>query len=250
MLTEVASPEMPTIAFMDFVWDQQLQKGFLESSHRSRYLKCDGQINLPYGATPLYGIQYTANSRYALYVTSSPSFVVLATQSTIYLASTSELDILIGRWPTKKSKPSGPSPELRLNTAAYMWFTGTDKVKMNTTERQIQESMAQMHEVGNVMGLYDRIINICTSGNMKPTFTADQVRDMAPRPEQPETGIPLGTPLQISNPSDDVIDGSSNPPSRRGGRLSRIKRRCHVKNVDSDEQEDAREDIEGGVDID
>jgi len=227
---------MPSIAYMDFVWDEQLQKGFVESSHRSRYLKCDGQINLPHGATPLYGIQHVANPRYALYVTSPQSLVIVATDRTLYLASTSELEDLFGRWPAKKPKPVGPSPELRLNTTPYLWSPEGEETRLSTTERHIYETMHQRFEVGNVESLYDRMIEIRRTEKVMPNLTANQIRGMAPRARSPEPGVPLGMPLQVVKSSNEVHT-SSNPPSRRGGRLTRTRRQRRSSEVDS-EQED------------
>ncbi|KAH0175063.1 hypothetical protein KCU67_g446, partial [Aureobasidium melanogenum] len=263
-------PDFPAIAFMDFVWDEISQAGFYESSHRSRYLKSDGQLNLPHDMTPMYGLQYTAHARYPLYLTSSESLVIMSSSDTLYLASTEELVGVIGRW----DKPSAPTclrPDMRLNTAPYVWSgvdttkkhakkaSGHDKPPTQSNQREQEKKDAEKdrkkkanqdkldiltarYRVQNVEALYDKILERCTPSALRPNLCARSIKDLIPRSFHSEAGTPLGTPItRLEQSAHDGKNDSSNPPSRRGGHLNRSSKRQKQRQFEqetSSEQDD------------
>ena len=94
----------------------------------------------------------------------------------------------------------------------------------------------QEHQVPDMQKLYKGIVQRCYPDKLAPTFTTRQFRYTIPRPPVPDVGVALGTPLRLDdeNQAKDVAQGpsvaglmaplindSSNPPSRKGGRLRR-----------------------------
>lgn len=92
------------------------------------------------------------------------------------------------------------------------------------------------HQVPDIQKLYENILQRCHPDKLAPTFTTRQFRDIIPRPPVPDVGVALGTPLRLDdeNQAEDIAQGpsvavlmaplindSSNPPSRKGGRLRR-----------------------------
>lgn len=213
---------------MNFIWDDTSRVRFFATSHRSRYLKCDGQLNLPNDATPIYAIQYAASRLYPLYATPTDSMVVLATPTTLYLASISDFDRLVGRWSAKRPPACG-NPDSRFSTTPFIWDGAKDQ-----GQTELQHTMRQSFEVHDFGTLYEEIVQRCTPAVMAATFTARELKSSIPRPENPEPGMALGTPLQILGGNDDSEE-SSNAKSRRGGTLQR-GRKASVRESDRKRQ--------------
>lgn len=207
---------------MNYIWSKRSRENFLRSSHRSRYLICDGLINPPVNATPLYAIQYASHSAYAVYATTAESLIIFATSSSFYLGTSSELEELVGLWPKKKRVLVSPDPHARLNTMPFLWQqSALDKASQH--EKQIYRTL-QGFQFRDLEALYTEIIQQCTPGGIRSTFSTDGLRQTVPRPPKPEAGIALGTPLSLSHTSVEILPESSNPPSRQGGRLQRGRR--------------------------
>ena len=198
---------------MQYRWTDAARTNFFDTSHRSRYLLCDGLLNPPPSDTLLYAIQYATEKTYPIYSMPTESLVVLASASAFYLASSSTFERAIGLW-SKRAKPKGADPKFRLNTTPYIW----DNAALKEAER------LNPFRVPDMPALYDQIIDQYAShGGSKtlavaPTFTADRLWQTIPRPFSPESGIPLGTPL-VSNGIHN--SHSSKPRTRRGRPLQR-----------------------------
>lgn len=219
---------------MRFVWDETTRAAYLASSHRSRYLKSDGLLNPPADVTPLYCIQYAASSRYPLYVTSSHSLVVMATQDSLYLASTYELRTLVGTWSIDKRPPKCDRPDLRLNTTPYLW----SKDGIKSEEAELRGTMNTQFRLSTVDELYEAILNRCNASTMAASMTALDLQRMIPRPTDPECGVPLGTPFGDTGcPDGEPTADSANPKSRRGGRLKRVRKDKAVGGSDRESTE-------------
>lgn len=182
----------------------------------------------------MYAIQYITELKIAVYATPSETLIILANSSTYYFFRSSELEDFVGRW-TKKPLPQGPDPELRLRTTPYIWEK--DASKISKGDHEILKGM-QEHQVPDLQKLYDNIVQRCCPEKLAPTFTTSEFRNTIPRPPVPDVGISLGTPLRLDDEDQAkdtaqrlpgvvsmapsvVINDSSNPPSRKGGRLRR-----------------------------
>ncbi len=202
---------------------------FFDTSHRSRYLLCDGLVNPPPSDTLLYAIQYAPGKTYPVYSMPTGSLVVLASASAFYLARSSTLEKVIGLW-SKKRKATGADPELRLNTTPYIWDDPTSKKTASLSQFRVPDMSA----------LYDQIVDQCSphSGpGLAPTFTVDGFWQTIPRPLSPESGIALGIPLA----STDVDNTKSLKPQTRRGRVSQkhLSSRIAYSPPSSDSQTDA-----------
>ena len=210
--SHVHSAQFPSIYFMRYNWPDGSRAAFFGTSHRSRYLLCDGLLNAPQGDISLYAIQYVPEKTYPVYVTSSESLIVLATSSTFYLIKTSTFERLIGKWPRKKMPPKGPDLALRINTTPYNW----------TDPASNKAEVLDRFRMPNIEALYNAIVRMCSPQDghetLTPTIAVDQFRQTIPKPYLPERGIALGLPF--------ATDGiktaeSSKSPIKRGRPLSR-----------------------------
>ena len=191
---------------MQYRWTDASRTTFFDTSHRSRYLLCDGLINPPPSDTLLYAIQYANQKTYPIYSMPTDSLIVLASPSAFYLARSSTFEKIIGLW-SGRNKPKDADPQFRLNPTPYIW----DDPASTQAER------LSPFRVSDMPTLYDRIVDQCTSG-LTSTFTMDGFWQMIPRPLTPKSGITLGTPLV----SDYILNShSSKPPTRRGRPLQR-----------------------------
>ena len=211
--------------YMRQTWTDKSRESFFEATYRSRYLICNGLINPPSPHTPLYAIQYVAGPKCPVYATQPESIVVLVNSSTYYLAKTSELETHVGLWPANKRPPQGADPEQRINTTPYIW---------NDDPADHAIALARF-KIPGIEKLYEEIVKRCNPGNapenLVSTFTAQEFRQIIPRPSGTNIGVALGTPLARSEHKDpSIIDesagkrkasdlagvnDSSNPPSRR-----------------------------------
>lgn len=208
---------------MRYVWSDTTRANFLQTSHRSRYLLCDGLINPPADHTPLYAIQYATSAKFAVFVTSGESIIVFAATSKFYLGTRSALGDAIGLWPKNKRRASGMDTHARLATVPYLWDeeeesqclpgSGGGNADINNPLQEFQ--------VPDLDTLYHTITQLCGVGGISSTFTAAALRLTIPRPSAPEAGIPLGVPYGLSEPTTTMVLDSSNPASRQGGRLGR-----------------------------
>jgi hypothetical protein len=205
---------------MNYKWSEPARANFFNSSHRSRYLACDALINPPSDNIPLYAIQYAKHAQYALYATLDETLIVLATPTTFYLVTSSEMEQIIGHRRKGGRKLMGPDPGSRLDTAPYLW----QQSALNNANQAQHKTYNKMQDYRhkNIKELHNGIIQKCRSEVMGSTLTAKELRQIIPRPSLPEAGIPLGTPLS-SSPLllTEMMRESSNPPSRQGGRLQR-----------------------------
>ena len=181
------------LMYVDFDWSDLARENFSQSSHRSRYLNCDGQLNRPDDETPIYAIQCLSHKKAASYATDPPSLVLLANRSTFYLASTEDMQRAVGRWPKSKRQPKGPDPELRFNTTPYIWETLEQK----------EVNPLRAFQVGDIQALYWNIVRTCKEKTLPHTFLSKDLLAILPRPVCPEAGMPLGTQQLLRTRSDD-----------------------------------------------
>jgi hypothetical protein len=209
---------------MNYQWSKATRVNFYRSTHRSRYLACDGLINPPTDDVPLYAIQYASNAQYPLYTTRDETLIILATPTKYYLVTSLVMQQVVGHR-GKGRKLAGTDSMFRLDTAPYLWQA---QALANADEPQ-NDAYTEMqdYKCKDIRDLYNQITDKCTSEIMGSTLTAKELRAMIPRPYSPEAGVPLGVPLrspQASNPalaSIQPIPESSNPPSRQNRRLDR-----------------------------
>lgn len=180
--------DFPSIVFKRFVWDERTHSGFSHESQRGRYLHCSGLINPPPEVTPLYAIQVAARPDEPLYITSKESLVILETGNAMYLATTNELESVVGRWLENSegstSEPtSGPDPGMRLNAIPCLWDEEVDLV---------YEAM-QSFRVDSLETVYEKILAKCRDDGLTPSFSASELAQLVPRPTNPEPGEPFGT---------------------------------------------------------
>ncbi|THX30721.1 hypothetical protein D6D10_08559 [Aureobasidium pullulans] len=170
--------QFPEILYMHYEWDKRDRSRFLQSTHRSRYLRSDGLVNLPPPETPLYAIQFVSAANYPLYSTSSSTLVLLETEQTVYLATTKELEEI---------------------SDVYA-----------SSEKNLKEKFNVL-EVGSLKAVYRLVIEKCRPRNVPATYNAGEFqRDVIPRSTTQLGSIPLGTPLPLA-------EGTKQPgkPSRR-----------------------------------
>lgn len=218
---------------MRCTWTDKSRASFFQTSHRSRYLVCNGLIDPPSEKTPLYAIQFVTERKYLVYITSSESLIVLANTSTFFLTKTSEMKECIGLWPTNKRSPNGPDLKLRINITSYIW------------ENDISEQADAMtrFKVSSIKNLYEEIVRRCKPENgpenLVSTFTAQGFDQIIPRPSITDIDVALEVSLAHSKHSDspDIDesvrkrkasrleggDDSANPPTRRESPLKKAR---------------------------
>lgn len=191
---------------MNYVWDGASRNSFLQASHRSRYLKCDGLINLPPPQTPLYAIQYATYANYPVYLTPSESLAVIAAPRRFYLATVAELDHVFEAANHQTKPRSKKAAEPKIKTLPFLW---TDELAEGGSE--MADELIGLSEATDVKALYKEIVRRCRPGVLPATFAAAELYEIIPRPSSPERGKPLGT----------KSDEPASAPSRRGGFLKR-----------------------------
>jgi hypothetical protein len=180
---------------MRYTWTQSAQTRFLQSTHRSRYVACDFQINPPPAQTPVYCIQVASGPRHPLYNTLHNSYILFRTNP-LYFGSVREIAALLGR---PKRALKGPDPLQRLRQAPELWNQEVQDVRL----------MQYMHT--DLESLYNTIASKCHPSNATSSMTTGELWDLLPRPSHPEVGLALGR-------------GSMHVRSRLGGRLNRSTR--------------------------
>jgi len=177
---------------MRHAWSEHAQTKYYQSSHRSRYLACDFQLNPPHAQTPLYCIQVASDSKYALYTTDHDSFIILRA-CPLYFGTVEDIGTILGAPPRKRK---GPDAELRLAQARGIW---DDK----PLDHRLQ---AFKHD--SLQSLYNAIVAACHPSASASGMTSEQIFHILPRPLAPEMGLDMGSDL-------------AQPRSRLGGRLHR-----------------------------
>ena len=206
-------------------WTAEARQGFFATGHRTRYLHCDDLLGIPDDDTPLYAIQHVFHFKGTSSPTAPPSLVVLANRSAFYLASTEELERLVGTRFTYGSRSAeGSDLGVRFNKISALWRDSP------STELQRFAPLT----ITSTEELYHRIVEECTCARLRPTFTALELRRRIPGPAAPDRGFDLGVPHSPVHEAEDVGDsrmtgdkeayGYSGPKSRRGGRLARGRR--------------------------
>jgi hypothetical protein len=201
------SSRYPDIVYLNFVWTESDRARFAQDTQRARYLKCNALINpLPEG-TPLYAVQYISYSSCPTYTTTRNSFVIFATTvpaPTYYLCTTKQLEVILKPW-NKRWPAEGPEPEARLNQPPQMW-------KKNQTGA-VPPELRQLdpYKVASAQMIYNEITRRCIPllGEIPPTFTARELRDIIPRPQSPEDGVRLGSRAATLQSAASVIAHSS-----------------------------------------
>jgi len=196
MLTMLYSSRYPDMLYTHFLWTNADRECFATDTQRARYLKCNALINPLPEDTPLYAVQYIGYSSCPTYTTTINSLVIFATKvitPTYYLCTTEQLEGILKPW-NKRWPAEGPEPKARLNQPPQMW------------KRQagpIPPELLQLNpfKVASAQVLYQEVVRRCVPivGEMAPTFTARELREIVPRPRQPEDGIMLGaTPARAT----------------------------------------------------
>ena len=169
----------------------------------------DALINTPTDNAPLYALQYIEHSKYPTFQTSSDSLIVIATSSSIFMVKASEWKRIVG---LRSAKGKGEM----FNTTPFLWSRSANNVE----EQEIISKMKPF-EVKNMEVLYEAITMRCRFRDLAANFAADGLRQTLPGPASPGLGIALGTPLALVGEQQGKVLESSNPPTRRGGRLRR-----------------------------
>jgi hypothetical protein len=183
---------------MHYEWSDIDRNRFLESTHRSRYLRCDGLINLPFSEAPLYAIQFASAANYPLYATTPSTLVILETEHKFYLTTSLELETIVGRW-SKKRQPAFQDPHLRLNTMPYLWSATS-----NANEADLKESL-ELREAGTLEELYHLVVKRCRPDDVTSTYSSGEFQwNVIPRATSSYSGIPLGTPVPLAEGSSQV----------------------------------------------
>ncbi|CAO1601258.1 hypothetical protein XANCAGTX0491_004924 [Xanthoria calcicola] len=219
--------DYPSLCYADYRWTDAAVTAFFETSHRSRYLACNGLINLGARDDAVYPIQYICDARMPLYATSPATLVVFANSKSFYIGDSPTIEQLVGLW-SQKTRPKDPDLPLRLDRTPYLWKE-TSQGQTHTLSRLAVPGIEQ---------LYHRIVQYCNStpgrnDGISPV-TVQKLRATFPRPPSSELGIPLGVPLpETGEDAEERRRGAphdfANPPSRRGTRLTRAV-------VDSDQE--------------
>lgn len=178
---------------MNFKHDNTTQAAFDAESQRGRYLKCNALINPPSELTPLYAIQFNDSAVSQLYITQKPSLALIMNASHFFLASTIDLERIVGRWGSGKAKrPTGADPHLRLDTMPYLY----DQDKLAAGTRSKFEQL-QGYRYDGIEQVYHAIIRLCNrgTGSIPVTMNVNMLRGVVPRGNSPYGGMSLGTPL-------------------------------------------------------
>lgn len=201
-------------------WTAVAQQSFQRTGHRTRFLHCDGLLGMPDDDMPLWAVQHVFHLRASSFLATPPSLVVFANQSAFYLASTEDLQRIIGVQSTKRSHKQGHKLSSNLNKIPYLWDNSM------SVKNQLVEQLA----VTSTETLYYRIVEECACARLLPTFTALELRHRVSlsRPLAPERGFDLGSPQPLET-GVDGLKGTEDlerhsyagPKSRRGGRLVR-----------------------------
>lgn len=188
-ITVSCSSRYPDILYVHFIWTETDRERFAADTPRARYLKCNAIINPLPEDTPLYAVQYIGYSSCPTYTTTENSLVIFATKvptPTYYLCTTEQLEVILKLW-NKRWPAEGPEPEARLNQPPQMW---------KRLAGAVPEELRKLDDfkISSAQTLYQEVIGRCVPvvGDMKPTFTARELRDIIPRPQHPEGGVRLG----------------------------------------------------------
>lgn len=218
----------PALVYMDYTWSEEATARFFKTPHRARYLSCDAVGNSPHHATPLFAIQFSNFAKSILYATSTASLILLCTDTAYFLATTLQVEQAAGRWQGKKP-PADPDIAQRLQASAIhgLW-TGAQPTEA------VQDM--QQYQLPDLREVYLQIVDMVERRKLVSTMTADELRDLIPRPVAPERGEELGTPIEglLEGSAAEVpgtTEPSAEPPSRR---LVRKPRRGRSKPVDAE----------------
>jgi hypothetical protein len=195
---------------MPFVWTEQGCKGFFQSSHRTRYVASDFQLNPPPMQTPIYCFQVAANGRYPLYTTAHASYLILQATA-LYFGKLADLEAVIGRPPGGKARVKDSA--VRLQTIPELWNKSQD-----LTERV---EKLEKFKYTSLKAIYDAICDVCRVPVAASSFTAGDLWQIIPRPLHPEAGVALGTPLDYTETDEHRGCDPSGPPTRRDQRKDR-----------------------------
>lgn len=172
---------------MHYTWDARSISAFQCTSHRSRYLACDGLINLPSGDIPLYSLQHIPRAAYTIYAPETSILAVIAGPSCFFLTDTTHLERLVG---LSKTKAGG---NLRkLNTLRSIWKTSQSNASQLV-------SHLTPYAADSVESLYEAIIASCKPGGIATTMSARELQSAIPR-STAMPGVQLGIPL-----TDDIV---------------------------------------------
>ncbi|KAG9693658.1 hypothetical protein KCU95_g3198, partial [Aureobasidium melanogenum] len=221
-IPELPGSRFPALLYINYTWTQESRQAFLSDTHRGRYLKSDIMINPPEPLVPLYAMQYVSSNNQSLYKTPTESLILLATDTSFYLVTTTEMERIGGGWPIGKRPPRGPEPEKRLNTVGYVWDRNKDTVRA---------AAMLPYQSLHLEDLYQRIVNRCNPLDLPSTFTAGDLPGLIPRPPAPEAGLPLGTMHE------DQGFRSAHPASRRGEHRNSKKKARQSSDQDSAEED-------------
>jgi hypothetical protein len=180
------------MVFMRYQWSDSSKARYLQSPHRLRYIACDFQLNPPPSQTPLYCFQIASDPRYPIYKTEHSSFIILRADP-LYVGKVADLGAVIGS-PTRRRR--GPDAEKRLGQPSRVWNKDATNSELDQFKRTSLEE------------LYRTIIDVCHPATTSASMTANELRQLIPRPLNPEIGLPLGEDNQLVQ-------------SRSGGRLHR-----------------------------
>ncbi|KAF2672847.1 hypothetical protein BT63DRAFT_138390 [Microthyrium microscopicum] len=110
-----------SMAYVNYVYSKQAQAAFKETSHRARYLLCDGVIN---PSNFLYPIQYCGHQQDPVFTTTIPSLVLLCAQSRYYFGTNVEMQAALANLLKEKPsryKPDGEDSQLRIKVPPCIW---------------------------------------------------------------------------------------------------------------------------------
>jgi hypothetical protein len=118
---------------------------------------------------------------------------VLAAPSIFYFAIFLKLKGIIGLWPDNKKLLIGLDPDVRLNTAPYIW-----KNLKEVRNRKDTERLNTIKSLKNMKALYDEIVARCKLEKIISIFFIRGFRQAVSKFFSPELRIALGIFL-VSN---------------------------------------------------
>lgn len=196
---------------MDFVWSAKGSAAFFSDTHRARYLKSSAIMNPPHDSTPLYALQHVSSERGLLYATAVDSMVILDGPTGHRFVTTSRADAIAGRY-TGRFGRTDPDLALRIHTSRFkgIWKPlEADSAASHLAELPILDAES----------LYRSIRQFVSSGQIRSTFTAGELRNILPRPAAPELGAMLGSKIQRGVDDEeeeaDIGQPQAGPPSKR-----------------------------------